>query len=343
MCRVSVARLSGSSDNSGRDWITIALGTCSELAMVRLVSCSVLLGLCVSCVQRISGPANGTAREGLQVGTKIVLLGTGTPNADPDRSGPAVAVVVNGTPYLVDCGPGVVRRAAAAYRAGVEGLKVSDLKRLFVTHLHSDHTVGYPDVIFTPWVLGRDEPLSVYGPPGIRAMTDLILKAYEEDIRIRLDGLEPANAVGWLVNAHEIEPGVIYTDANVTVHAFPVKHGSWTHAFGFRFETQDRTVVISGDTVPSQALVENAKGCDVLVHEVYSQAGFEKRSPEWKRYHSSFHTSSLELAKIAQEVEPGLLILYHQLFWGTTEEELLSEIRQIYNGRVVSGNDLDVF
>lgn len=275
--------------------------------------------------------------------TRIILLGTGTPHADPDRSGPAVAIVVKGIPYLVDCGPGVVRRAAAAHRMGVDAMDVANLKTLFVTHLHSDHTLGYPDLIFTPWVLGRDEPLKVYGPPGIRAMTEHIHRAYRQDIRIRLDGLEPANAVGFNVDVHEIQPGVIYTDDRVTVRAFRVRHGSWDHAFGFRFETPDRIIVISGDTVPTASLVENARGCDVLIHEVYSQAGFEKRPPQWKRYHARFHTSSVELARLANEIKPGLLILYHQLYWGATNEELLREIRALYGGKVVSGADLDIY
>ena len=109
--------------------------------------------------------------------SQLVLLGTGTPNADPDRSGPAVAVIVNQTPYLIDFGPGVVRRAAAAYEQGVEGLEICRLNRAFVTHLHSDHTAGYPDLILTPWVLGRRRPLEVYGPAGLQAMTEHILRA----------------------------------------------------------------------------------------------------------------------------------------------------------------------
>ncbi len=104
--------------------------------------------------------------------TQVVLLGTGNPSADPDRSGPSVAVVVNNTPYIVDCGPGIVRRASAAFRKGVAGLAVPKLKTAFVTHLHSDHTLGYPDLIFTPWVLGRKEPFEVFGPAGLKAMTD---------------------------------------------------------------------------------------------------------------------------------------------------------------------------
>jgi ribonuclease BN (tRNA processing enzyme) len=275
--------------------------------------------------------------------TQIALLGAGTPNADPDRSGPAVAIVVNDTPYAVDCGPGVVRRAAAAARKGVKGLAVEKLRRLFITHLHSDHTVGLPDFIFTPAVLERDAPLEIYGPPGIRKMTDHILKAYAEDINIRLRGLEPAKPRGYEVRVNEIKPGVIYRDENVTVKAFPVKHGSWKHAFGFRFETADRTVVISGDCAPSESIVEACQGCDVLIHEVYSTAGFARRPPEWQRYHSNFHTSSRELAEIAAKAKPGLLILYHQLLWGATPEQLLDEIRQGYQGKVVFGNDLEVY
>lgn len=290
----------------------------------------------------------GLLRPGLatawQSKTQVVLLGTGTPNADPDRAGPAVAVVVNDTPYLIDCGPGVVRRAAAAARNGVKGLAVEKLRRAFITHLHSDHTVGYPDLIFTPAVLERDAPLEVYGPPGLRAMTQHILAAYKEDMEIRLRGLEPSKPAGYIINAHEIKPGPIYRDANVAVKAFAVKHGSWKHAYGFRFEAADRTVVISGDCAPSQSIVENCQGCDVLIHEVYSTTGFARRPPAWQRYHASFHTSSRELAELAKQAQPKLLILYHQLLWGATKEELLDEIKRAgYAGKVVFGNDLDVY
>jgi len=275
--------------------------------------------------------------------TQVVLLGTGTPNAEPDRAGSAVAVIVDDTPYIIDCGPGVVRRATAAHQKGIRALEPSKLKRLFITHLHSDHTLGYPDLILTPWVLGRSEPLAVCGPVGTQAMTDHILQAYQEDIRIRIEGDEPANPQGYKVIVTEIQTGVVYKDENITVRAFPVEHGSWEHAYGFRFETPDRTIVISGDTTPTQALVENAMGCDILIHEVYCQAAFEKREPRWQRYHSQSHTSTVELARIAEKVKPGVLILYHQLYWGATDEELLSEIRERYDGKVVSGKDLDVF
>ncbi|HXU34926.1 MAG TPA: MBL fold metallo-hydrolase [Blastocatellia bacterium] len=283
------------------------------------------------------------SQSSLQRSTKIVLLGTGTPNADPERSGPSIAIVVNDTPYLVDFGPGVVRRAAAAFRNGITGLEAKKLNRAFLTHLHSDHTAGYPDLILTPWTLERTDPLEVFGPKGLKAMTEHLLKAYREDIDIRLNGGEPSNKTGYKVIAHEIKPGVVYKDANVTVKAFLVDHGSWPEAYGFRFETGDRTIVVSGDCRPGTSVIENCNGCDVLIHEVYAQAGFATRALAWQKYHSRYHTSSRELAQIATKARPGLLVLYHQLFWGTSEEDLLTEVRAGYSGRVVSGHDLDVY
>lgn len=306
------------------------------------------LALACAVVSCQRGTPPGGADEAVQATstwtrTQIVLLGTGTPNADPDRSGPAVAIVVDDTPYLIDLGPGVVRRAAAAERAGIDGLAVEKLRFAFITHPHSDHTLGYPDFIFTPWVLERDLPAEVFGPGGLQAMTDHLLAAYEADIRVRIEGLEPANSEGYKVNVHEIEPGLIYEDERVRVSAFLVEHGAWPQAFGYRFDTPDRSIVISGDTRPTPAIVEACGGCDVLIHEVYSQAGFERRAANWQAYHASSHTSTVELGRLAAAARPGILILYHQLLWGSSPEEVLGEIRQVYDGRVVYGNDLDVF
>ena len=174
--------------------------------------------------------------------TQIVLLGTGTPGPDPDRSGPATAIVVNGRPYLVDFGPGVVRRAAAAYRKGVKafGFGVTNLKTAFLTHLHADHTAGYPDLILTPWIMGRRQPLEVYGPKGLKAMTKHVLKAWELDIANRVRGAERLPGAGCSVNVSEIEPGLIYKDSNVSVTAFLVHHGGMENAFGFRSRRRTR-------------------------------------------------------------------------------------------------------
>ena len=275
--------------------------------------------------------------------TQVVMLGTGNPNADPDRSGPAVAVVVNGRAYLVDCGAGVVRRAAAASRQDVSGLEARDLRTVFITHLHSDHTLGYPDLIFSPWVLGRTDHLAAYGPKGLADMTKNILAAWKKDIEVRTQGLEHANPTGYLVDVHEIQPGVVYKDENVTVTAFLVKHGSWDQAFGYRFQTPDRTIVISGDTAPADSIVQACNGCDVLLHEVYTMDPEHPLSAEWQRYFAAFHTSTTELGAIASRAKPKLLVLYHQLFHGVPEGEMLHQVREHYAGAVVSAHDLDVY
>lgn len=276
--------------------------------------------------------------------TQLVLLGTGTPNADPDRSGPAVAVVAGGEAYLVDAGPGVVRRAAAAARRhDLPALAASRLRRVFLTHLHSDHTVGLPDLILTPWVLEREAPLEVWGPAGTRAMVDHLLAAYAADIRRRIDGLQPQNATGWQVIVHEVTPGVVHRDSNVTVTAVAVDHEDWPAAFGYRFATADRVIVISGDARPSESLIAACAGCDILLHEVYSDRGFAARSSEWQRYHAAAHTSARQLGELASRANPALLVLYHQLFWGTPDQELVDEVRETYRGVVVSGRDLDVY
>jgi ribonuclease BN (tRNA processing enzyme) len=276
--------------------------------------------------------------------TRVVILGTGTPQADPDDSGPAVAVVAGGAAYLVDCGPGVVRRAAAAQRKGVVALAPQNIHVVFVTHLHSDHTLGYPDLIFSPWVLGRAEPLQVYGPRGLQNMTNHIEKAWEKDIDVRTNGLEQANRTGYRVHVHEIKPGIVYKDKNVTVSAFLVAHGSWDQAFGYRFETADRTIVLSGDTGPTTAVVKACDRCDVLLHEVYSETGFSRRTPQAQKYFRSFHTSSVELAKETLQAQPRLLVLYHQMYGDdVTYDQLLGEVKRYYPGDVVSARDLNIY
>jgi ribonuclease BN (tRNA processing enzyme) len=268
--------------------------------------------------------------------SKIILLGTGNPNPDPERFGPSVAIIVNDALYLIDCGAGVTRRVAAM------GIQVSKITRIFLTHLHSDHTIGYPDAILTPGVVDRLEPLEVYGPKGLTEMTEHIMTAFKIDIQERIEGLEPGNKEGYIVHTHEITEGVVYTDNNVQVEAFRVDHGS-LESYGYKFILPDRTVVISGDTCLSENLIKHAKGCDILIHEVYSTEGLVERTEEWKKYHSSVHTSTVDLVEIAKSVKPRLLILYHQLFMNRSEDELLQEITDHYDGEVVSGKDLDVF
>ena len=289
--------------------------------------------------QRASGARGTTA-------TQVVFLGTGNPSPTPDRMGPAVAIVVNGSSYLVDAGVGIVRRASAATSRGVKGLEMPNLKTVFLTHLHSDHTIGLPDLIFTPWIMHRTAPLAVYGPAGTAAMTTHILAAWNADNDIRMNGLEKGNTTGNKVDAHEIVPGVVYQDSNVKVTAFAVHHGSWAQSFGYRFDTRDKSIVISGDASPSEGVATSCNGCDVLIHEAYTQRGHDMTTPAWRAYSESFHTTTYELAALATKARPGLLILYHQMYFGgakDTEAGMLAEVRSRYKGKVVSAHDLDIY
>lgn len=299
--------------------------------MLKLLACSLVL-VCAAIAQ---GPP--------ATHTQVVVLGTGTPEPYPDRAGASVAIVVNGTPYLVDCGAGIVKRAEAAEQNGIKALNVKNLKIVFITHLHSDHTLGYPDLIFSPWVLHRRAPLQAYGPRGLKSMTAHILKAWQQDIQVRTAGLEEADHTGYKVEVRDISPGVVYQDQNVKVTAFPVKHGSWKQAFGYRFDTPDRSIVLSGDTAPTDAVVNACNGCDVLLHEVYNPKGAEMRTTHWKEYFAAFHTSPQQLGDIATRARPKLLVLYHQVLEHLPEQDLVEQVGRYYQGKFVSAHDLGVY
>jgi len=289
-------------------------------------------------------------------GVQVVMLGTGTPLPDPERSGPSITVVVDNHAYLFDAGTGVVRRAAAATRQkGIAGLEPRTLRVAFLTHLHSDHTLGLPDLILTPWTMGRTEPLELWGPKGTRAMVEHILAAYQEDITIRSTSLEGSNPTGYKVNVHEVEPGDVYKDGNVTVKPFLVKHGDWKQALGYRVEAPGRVIVYSGDTSPTESIVENCHGRDYLISDAYTLASFDLVSPHWQMYRHAYHVSTRELGDIAARAKPRLLILTHRGNAGCdqshaagclesgSEEQMLKEMKQYYSGNVVAAHDLDVY
>ncbi len=275
--------------------------------------------------------------------TQVVVLGTGTPIPDPERTGAGVAIVVDSVAYLFDAGTGIVRRAAAAARAGVTGLQPQRLGMLFLTHLHSDHTLGLNDVLFTPWIQGRKAPLELYGPPGTQRLLDGIVDGNAEDIRERLASSGGPPADGFRANVHEISEGTIFTDTRVTIRAFAVPHAGWKHAFAYRIQTPDKVIVISGDARANPAIARECNGCDLLVHEVYSDTGFTTIPAARKIYHANAHTSATQLGDIATAARPALLVLYHQLFFGASDSTLIAEVRSRFRGRVVSAKDLDRF
>jgi ribonuclease BN (tRNA processing enzyme) len=238
-----------------------------------------------------------SAITALALTTQIVLLGTGDPGPLSRRAGPATAIIVDGQAYLVDFGSGVIRRAAAAHEKGIAALDPVNLTHAFATRLQFDHTAGYPDLVFTPSLLGRKQPLEVYGPPGLRSLTEHVLAAWNG---------------GAQVNAHEVAAGLAYRDDRIRVIAF---------GGGYRFETSDRTIVIRGDPSPSEAIIKQCNGCDVLIHEIRAQ-------------------SLQQLSELAARSRPELLILLsHQ----SSENELIRQLGNVYRGRFVIGHDLDVY
>ena len=269
----------------------------------------------------------------------VVTLGTGTPVPNPESSGPATAVVVGRRVFLFDGGPGVMRRVAAA------GLPIDGVTAAFITHLHSDHTLGLPDLILTTWVMGRSSPMRLAGPPGLKRMTDLFSAAWAEDTLVRVKGLERGRPGGYRVTVSETASGVVFDSGGVKVTAIRVPHGEWSHALAYRVESAGRSMVISGDTRYSEDLARAAAGVDVLIHEVYPES---RIAPEnrpggefWPQYLREAHTSDVELGRIAAAAQPKMLLLTHVIFMGATEDEVIAGIRRGgFTGPVVFAKDL---
>ena len=293
--------------------------------------------------------------------TKLVLLGTGTPNACPYNSGPSSAVIVNDRAYIVDFGPGVVRQCSKAYFNGVKELHPKNLNIAFCTHLHSDHTAGLPDLMLTPWTLEREKPLKLIGPKGLKDMADNITKAYSLDIDMRLNGDEPANISGYKTIVKDIDSsfksGFVYEDENVKVEAFQVSHGK-LQALAYKFYTADKTILISGDSKPLPIMIEKAKDVDILLHEVEYTKGLEDRNKDWQEYHKNVHTLSKDLGYICKCAKPKLLITYHRIYhidvfskdfdvleeMKKRDQEIIQEIKDAgFDGNVVNGQDLDIY
>ena len=272
-------------------------------------------------------------------GIKVTLLGTGTPSPVMNRFGPSILVETGGQKFLFDAGRGALQRLTQIK------VRWQDVDGVFLTHLHSDHLVGFPDLWLTGWIVGpgRDRPLNVWGPRGTKKMMSLLDQAYEYDIRIRLYDDKPSPD-GIVILAEDIGEGVVFEKAGVKITAFEVDHKPIKPAFGYRVDYGGRSVVLSGDTRVSENLIRYAQGADVLIHEVVAPAAFQRAGdpPERTKGRIAHHTTPEEAGGVFSKVKPRLAVYSHIGPPNATEQDLIPPTRTTYSGPLELGEDLMV-
>lgn len=268
---------------------------------------------------------------------QIVLLGTGNPRPEIDRFGPSILVEAGEHRILIDCGRGATQRLFQ-----LDALK--SVEAVLFTHLHSDHVTGFPDFWLTGWVFGRSNPLNVWGPKGTREMIRNVERAYSFDVHMRRDVDERLPPGGVAIVAKDITEGPVFsTPDGLRVTAFMVDHGPVKPALGYRVEYGGYVAVFSGDTRPSENLVKQAKGADVLVHEVLSPEVERRRAkmadPKAIEQVIAHHTTSEDAGKLLARIRPRLAVFSHIVPSVATEADVIPEVRKNYGGRVVFGVD----
>jgi len=256
---------------------------------------------------------------------KVHLLGTGNPQPSIERFSAGILVEAGARKLLFDAGRGGTIRMAQL------GIPPGDVNPLFLTHLHSDHVVGIPDVWLTGWLRGRATPLQVFGPDGTQDMMQHLRQAYQADVRIRTSRTRSPEGAG--VIARDISEGVVWGEDGVKVTAFTVEHGPAKPAFGYRIDYAGRSVVLSGDTGPTENLVQFAQGVDLLVHEV-SLPGTRPGAG------GSTHTTPEDAGRIFARVKPRLAVYSHIIPPDAPAEDFIVQTRKTYSGPLEVGEDL---
>lgn len=325
----------------------------------KYIGLNIVMGIFLTSSHSIFAKQVQVSEKELRFPTRVVTLGTGTPNIISGRAGMATAIIVNREEvYLFDAGSGFMQTLGQFTHGSKKNIFPESpsypeymyptfLNKLFLTHLDSDHILGLPELLLRGWVLERNEPVKIWGPKGTKHLVDGIVEAYKPDIDHRLGSL-PLNGetpYQGIVSEFGTNPDMIYKDKYVTISAFNVEHGSWKSgtAVGYRIEAPDKTIVISGDTRYSENLIKHAQGADILLHEVMSQTGLDNLPSNWQDYMKSAHTTTKRLASVAEQVEPRLLVMIHALFLGATEETLNNEMKTSYQGNFKLADDGDIF
>lgn len=268
---------------------------------------------------------------------RLTLLGTGAPPPRLDRFGPSTLVEAGGKKFIFDAGRGAMQRLHQL------GIPFGEIDGLFLTHHHSDHVVGFPDLWLTGWIGRpwgrRSVPLEVWGPEGTRQMMEHLPQAFAVDIRVRRRNYPPD---GVELVAHEIADGVVLDSHGIKISAFEVDHGGEElPAFGYRIDYAGRTIVLSGDTTFNENLIRNAEGADVLVHEVTAAGGAAAENAQQLKRIAANHTTPEQAAEVFARVKPRLALYNHLLLFGSaTPQDLVPATRKSYGGPLIVGEDL---
>jgi ribonuclease Z len=270
----------------------------------------------------------------------VTLLGTGNPRPTPDRLGPSILVEAGTERLLIDAGRGCAMRL---FEIGDTAL-LSGITALLLTHLHSDHVVGLPDLWLTGWLFGRTRPLEVIGPQGTAGLAEHLARAYEYDVRMRRDLDEKLPAGGAELRGREVEPGLAFDRGGVRVRAFPVDHGPVRPSFGYRVEYAGRSLVVSGDTRYTESMIAASRGADVIIHEVVSPEVERKRakvqSPATIERIIARHTPPEEAGRIFTAAGPRLAVYSHIVPSPATAADLIEPTRRTWSGPLEVGFDL---
>tara|TARA_Y100000768_G_scaffold388853_1_gene387915 strand:+ start:4494 stop:5408 length:915 start_codon:yes stop_codon:yes gene_type:complete len=266
---------------------------------------------------------------------KIIILGSGTPRVNIDRFSQSILVEHKEDKFLFDTGRG------ALLRLNQSNVLPNEIHNIFFTHLHSDHLLGFADILMTGWVYHRNLPLNIFGPKGTRNFVDSTLQSYKEDIKVRSIAPENLDKKNLKTNITIINDGYVFKKNGLTIEAFSVKHEPFTHAFGFKIYNEKYCMIISGDTTYTENILKKARNCDLLIHEIAhaSESTLEKY-PKAKGV-ISYHTDINQITKIVNEVKPKLTVLNHVLSLdGSSDDEILSKLKNITNHRVIIAKDL---
>ena len=266
---------------------------------------------------------------------KVTILGSGTPRVNIDRFSQSILIEHKNDKFLFDAGRG------ALLRLNQSRILPDEIENIFFTHLHSDHILGFSDILMTGWVYHRQKPLNIFGPPGTINFVDSTIKSFEEDIKVRSLPPESLNVENLKSNIEIIYDGYTYKKNGLTIETFAVKHEPFTYAFGFKIFNSKYCMVISGDTTYSEQVIEKTKNCDLLIHEIaHASEHTLEKYPKAKGV-ISYHTDASQVSKIINTVKPRLTILNHVLSLdGSSDEQILNEIKKNTKHKVLIAKDL---